>query len=92
MEKTQVETIQEIMTPEEFCAYAKISQRTLYRMLCRGSIPFAMKIGGSWRFYRQDVEKYLNDSKIHAKVLNVVNCCINEIIENLETVEEKGDE
>lgn len=70
-----------ILTPEELCKYLKISQRTLYRMLSKGALPFAMKIDGSWRFFEHDVKEYLENSKVHAKVLNVINSCIEEIIE-----------
>jgi len=65
-----------LMTPNELCIYLKISQRTLYRMLKRGNLPFAMKIDGSWRFLQKDVEEYLEQSKIHAKVLKILNECI----------------
>ena len=70
--------MENILTPNELCKYLKISQRTLYRMLSRGKLPFAIKIDGSWRFLESDVKKYLEDSKIHAKVLNVLNICIEE--------------
>ena len=49
----------EILTPAELCDYLKISQRTLYRMLASGKLPFAMKIDGSWRFFRKDLFEYL---------------------------------
>lgn len=71
-----------ILTPNELCDYMKISQRTLYRMLNKGKLPFAMKIDGSWRFFEKDVDKYLEQSKIHAKILNVLNTCIEELVEN----------
>ncbi len=69
-----------IFTPEQLCEYLKISQRTLYRMLSKGKLPFAIKIDGSWRFFEKDVNEYLEQSKIHAKVLKVLNDCIEEVI------------
>lgn len=73
-----------IYTPEELCKFLKISQRTLYRMLSRGKLPFAMKIDGSWRFFEKDVLEYLEKSKIHARVLNVLNSCIDECMKDQE--------
>ena len=69
-----------ILTPEEVCKSLKISQRTLYRMLNRGKLHFAMKIDGSWRFFEKDILKYLEDSKIHAKVLNVLDKCMEDCL------------
>jgi excisionase family DNA binding protein len=68
-----------IFTPKELCTFLKISQRTLYRMLSKGQLPFAIKIDGSWRFLEKDVVEYLEKSKIHIKVLKVLNDCIQEI-------------
>lgn len=70
-----------ILTPEELCKYLKISQRTLYRMLSKGKLPFAMKIDGSWRFFEKDVEQYLKDSKIHSRILGILNQCIDECMD-----------
>jgi excisionase family DNA binding protein len=75
-----------ILTPAEICCYLQISQRTLYRLLSRGSLPFAMKIDGSWRFFEKDVLEYLENSKIHSKVLKVISDCIQDI-ENKQTIE-----
>jgi excisionase family DNA binding protein len=72
----------ELFTPKELCEYIKISKRTLYRMLSKGKLSFAIKIEGSWRFFKRDVDKYLQDSKIHYKVLNVINNCIDECVES----------
>lgn len=70
-----------ILTPEELCKLIKISPRTLYRMLAKGKLTFAMKIDGSWRFFEKDVIEYLQKSKIHARILSVLNDCIEDLNE-----------
>lgn len=69
-----------IFTPAELCKYLKISQRTLYRMLACGKLPFAIKVDGSWRFLKKDIDQYIENSKIHAKVLKVLNNCIDDVV------------
>jgi excisionase family DNA binding protein len=47
-----------LMTPQEVCAYLKISRRTLYSLIKQGRLP-TFKIGGQWRFKYGEVYEYL---------------------------------
>jgi excisionase family DNA binding protein len=60
-------SVDNILTLEEFAQLLKISPRTVYRMLEDSELPFAMKIKGSWRFKRLDVEAWLERQKIDHK-------------------------
>ncbi len=69
-----------VITPEKLLKMMKISLRTIYRILEKGKLPFAMKIAGSWRFFEKDVIQYMIDSKIHSKVLHVLDEWINDLM------------
>jgi PTS system nitrogen regulatory IIA component len=53
-------TTPEIMTLEEVAKYLRVSERTVYEWAQKGEIP-AGKLGGSWRFKRAEVEKWVED-------------------------------
>jgi excisionase family DNA binding protein len=72
----------EIMTPEEVCKYLKIHQRTLYRMLKNNKLPFAVKIAGSWRFLRKDLDEFIGKMKLHTKVCTILDICTNDCPSN----------
>ena len=55
------ESKSELMTAEETCRYLKITQRTLYRYLRNHQIP-AFKLGGTWRFRRSDLNRWIAES------------------------------
>ena len=48
----------EILTLEEVAAYLKASKRTVYRLAQEGKIP-AFKLGGSWRFRRAELDRWI---------------------------------
>lgn len=49
----------EIMTVEEVAAYLRVSERTVYEWAQRSEIPCG-KLGSTWRFRRNEVEKWVN--------------------------------
>jgi len=49
----------EIMTLEEVAKYLKVSERTVINWVNRGELPGG-KIGTTWRFKREDIEKWVN--------------------------------
>ena len=53
---TDVES--EILTLEEVAAYLKAGKRTVYRLAQKGEIP-AFKLGGTWRFRRSDLDRWI---------------------------------
>ena len=48
----------EILILEEVAAYLKAGKRTVYRLAQQGAIP-AFKLGGSWRFRRAELDRWI---------------------------------
>lgn len=51
-----------IMTVKDVASYLKLNERTVYRMAISAKIP-AFKVGTSWRFKREDLEKWIEEQK-----------------------------
>ncbi|WLQ14255.1 helix-turn-helix domain-containing protein [Hahella aquimaris] len=51
-----------IMTVKDVASYLKLNERTVYRMATSAKIP-AFKVGTSWRFKREDIEKWIEEQK-----------------------------
>ena len=49
-----------IMTIGEVADYLKVTERTIYRLAGAKQIP-AFKVGGSWRFSRVDIDRWIRD-------------------------------
>lgn len=54
----------EILTLREVAEYLKLTEKTAYRLAAEGKLP-GFKVGGSWRFKRQDVAAWIEDQKKH---------------------------
>lgn len=52
----------QIMTIKEVSEYLKLAEKTAYRLSSQGKIP-AFKIGGSWRFDKADIDKWIEKQK-----------------------------
>ncbi|TCN86246.1 methylation-associated defense system helix-turn-helix domain-containing protein MAD1 [Vibrio crassostreae] len=52
----------EIMTIKELADYLKLNEKTAYRLASEGRLP-GFKVGGSWRFKRIDIEKWIESQK-----------------------------
>ncbi len=52
----------EILTLKEVAEYLKLAEKTAYRLAAEGKLP-GFKVGGSWRFKREDVLSWIEDSK-----------------------------
>jgi excisionase family DNA binding protein len=50
--------LDEILTIEEVAVYLKAGKRTVYRLAASGEIP-AFKLGGTWRFRRAELERWI---------------------------------
>ncbi|UOD49835.1 methylation-associated defense system helix-turn-helix domain-containing protein MAD1 [Orrella daihaiensis] len=48
----------EIFTVKQVADYLKVTQRTIYRLAAAKKIP-AFKVGGTWRFSRADIERWI---------------------------------
>jgi len=80
----------ELMTVEEVAAYLRVTKKTIYRLLKRGSIP-AIKVGHQWRFKKNSIDDWLHKSSVGTKATILV-VDDDEIIRTLfkETLEELG--
>ena len=56
----------EILTLKEVAAYLKLAEKTAYRLAAEGKLP-GFKVGGSWRFKREDIEQWISDQKAITK-------------------------
>jgi len=52
----------EILTLKEVAKYLKLAEKTAYRLAAEGKLP-GFKVGGSWRFKREDVEHWISAQK-----------------------------
>ncbi|MCC1497958.1 helix-turn-helix domain-containing protein [Alcanivorax sp. 1008] len=52
----------EILTLKEVAEYLKLAEKTAYRLAAEGKIP-GFKVGGSWRFKRDDIDLWINEQK-----------------------------
>lgn len=48
----------EILTIDEVASFLKASKRTFYRLAANGKLP-AFKLGGTWRFRRNDLNHWI---------------------------------
>lgn len=58
--------IDEIMTLKEVAQYLKLAEKTAYRLAAEGKLP-GFKVGGSWRFKREDIEHWILEQKANTK-------------------------
>ncbi|EGQ8131265.1 methylation-associated defense system helix-turn-helix domain-containing protein MAD1 [Vibrio parahaemolyticus] len=52
----------QILTLKEVAAYLKLAEKTAYRLASEGKLP-GFKVGGSWRFKREDLELWIECQK-----------------------------
>lgn len=48
----------DIMTIKEVAEFLKLKEKTAYALAARGDIP-GFKVGGSWRFRKSELEKWI---------------------------------
>ncbi len=53
----------ELLTTGEAANYLKLNRRTLYRLLRGRKIP-ALRLGGQWRFRKEDLDEWLEARKV----------------------------
>ncbi|MBD8198667.1 helix-turn-helix domain-containing protein [Pantoea agglomerans] len=52
----------QILTLKEVAAYLKLAEKTAYRLASERKLP-GFKVGGSWRFKKDDLEKWIESQK-----------------------------
>ena len=50
----------DILTIKEVAEYLKVAEKTAYRLVADGVIP-GFKVGGSWRFRRDDILRWIKN-------------------------------
>lgn len=53
----------QILTLKELAVYLKLTEKTAYRLASEGKLP-GFKVGGSWRFKREDLEAWIDSNKV----------------------------
>ncbi len=56
----------EILTIREVAEYLKVAEKTAYRLAAEGTLP-GFKVGGSWRFRREEIVKWINAQRMKKK-------------------------
>lgn len=52
----------DILDAEEVAELLRLNEQTVKRLANRGELP-GFKVGGRWRFKRQDIEDYIEEQK-----------------------------
>lgn len=52
----------EILTLKEVADYLKLAEKTAYRLAAEGKLP-GFKVGGSWRFKKEDMLLWIEEQK-----------------------------
>jgi excisionase family DNA binding protein len=55
----------DIMTIKEVAEFLKLKEKTAYALAARGDIP-GFKVGGSWRFRKSELEKWIKQQEAKA--------------------------
>jgi excisionase family DNA binding protein len=58
--------MEKIMTAKEVGQFLKLSESTIYKLASNGEIP-GFKIGDSWRFELEEIQKLIQESKMNGK-------------------------
>jgi excisionase family DNA binding protein len=58
--------IGDVLTIEDLSEYLKISKSTLYKLVREGNIP-CQKIGRHWRFRKEAIDRWLEDTSTRRK-------------------------
>lgn len=52
----------QILTLKEVAEYLKLAEKTAYKLAAAGKLP-GFKVGGSWRFQKEDVQQWIEEQK-----------------------------
>ena len=58
--------MEKLMTAKELAQFLKLSESTIYKLASNGDIP-GFKIGDSWRFDLEEIQKLIRQSKEKVK-------------------------
>lgn len=52
----------QVLTLKQVAEYLQLAEKTTYRLAAEGKLP-GFKVGGSWRFKREDLEQWIEQQK-----------------------------
>ena len=52
----------QILTLKEVAAYLKLAEKPAYKLAAEGKLP-GFKVGGSWRFKTEDIDRWIEEQK-----------------------------
>ena len=52
----------EILTLKEVAEHLRLAEKTAYRLAAEGELP-GFKVGGSWRFTKEDINRWIEKKK-----------------------------
>ena len=55
-----------VLTLRDVADMLKLSEKSIYRRAQRGEMP-AFKVGGTWRFKRDDIDEWIERQKLRVK-------------------------
>ena len=55
-------TTNKALTVKDVASYLNVDEKTIYRLVSKGSIP-GFKVSGSWRFQMQDIQEWIDEQK-----------------------------
>ena len=56
----------QILTLKEVVTYLKLAEKTAYKLAAAGKLP-GFKVGGSWRFKQEDIDRWIEQQKSTSK-------------------------
>jgi len=56
----------QLFTAEEAARYLRLHVKSIYRLARGGKIP-GRKVGGSWRFHRDSLDRWVRDDKVPSR-------------------------
>ncbi len=59
----------QILTIKDVAIYLKLAEKTAYKLAAEGKLP-GFKVGGSWRFKTEDLERWIEEKKNSQKDSN----------------------
>ena len=66
MENLVLNVSDEILTIRQVAELLKINEKTTYKLASEGKIP-GFKVGGSWRFRRSDLDRWIDEQRTASK-------------------------
>jgi excisionase family DNA binding protein len=61
--------MEEVLTVKQVAEYFHVTEKTIYKLSQSGELP-GFKVGGSWRFKRSDIEKWIESNVNHPRLSN----------------------